>query len=910
MPFRRFARRIRSRQPVGKHGTNSNRPLRFEPLEDRRLLSITVDTLIDENDGVGIGAGTSLREAIAAAAPGDTINFAVTGTINLTYGATNSTHQLTIDKNLAIQGPGADLLTINAFDPTPTQKNGDGSRAFTIDDGNATSLSNVSISGLTITGGDINTAGGAILAKENLTLSNSVVSGNTTTQVSRTAGGAGIYSSNGSSKPNTLSIVGSTFTGNLATNSEGGAVRKRYGSLLMDGCLITNNSATYAGGVSAADGNIVAQIQNCTITQNKATGPASLIGGGGIVCVGGSLTVSSSTISNNTANQGAGIYAVSLISLTVQNSVISGNVAANAGGGIFVNSGQLINITDSLFNLNSAVNGGGGIDASSTRITVTRTTISNNQGRQGGGIFTEMNTAAVTLNSDTITGNKATIGGGGGIDLVGAATVSDCDISNNSAAGSGGAIVLDLSSSLTLNRTTIRQNTAKNGGGVAAGHRTLTVSSSTLTGNRALNGSGGAIDSIGTISIDQTEISGNSATTQGGGISFVAPNSSSTFSLTNSTVSGNTAAFGGGVSVNGQSSANVTNSTVSGNVASTEAGGIYVGTTATTVRSSTITANNAPDGHGSGIDFLRTTIAGTSLKIGSTIISGNIHSDIDFKGIGSDELHSLGYNLVGAGNETPSFNQPGDQVGILNPQLADLADNGGLTETHALLAGSPALNAGDPAALGGVGTTPLYDQRGKPMSRVAGGRIDIGAYESQPIPAAFMGDFNADGSVDTLDYIVWRHAQGTTGLTPYTGADATGDGVVGPDDYTVWRAHFGATVPTVPSMGSSASFASSQPLAAADQVITPSPAIDHPSAIYPATLTICGPATISKSIKQAENILSSSRDEALSAWLTVAERNHSFVSFADSQDSSDSASNGAGKCADAAFESLAASVSL
>ncbi len=252
----------------GGHRWRNNRRLRFEPLEDRRLLSITVDTLVDENNGLGIGAGTSLREAIAAAAPGDTINFAVTGTINLSYGATNSTKQLTIDKNLTIQGPGADLLTINAFDPTPAQKNGDGSRVFTIDDGNAASLSDVAISGLTLAGGDVNTAGGAIFTKENLTLSNSVVTGNTNTQASRTAGGAGIYSSNGSAKPNSLTILGSTFTGNTATNSEGGAVRKRYGSLLMDGCSITGNSATYAGGVSAADGNVVAQIQNCTITQN------------------------------------------------------------------------------------------------------------------------------------------------------------------------------------------------------------------------------------------------------------------------------------------------------------------------------------------------------------------------------------------------------------------------------------------------------------------------------------------------------------------------------------------------------------------------------------------------------------------------------------------------------------------
>ncbi len=71
-----------------------------------------------------------------------------------------------------------------------------------------------------------------------------------------------------------------------------------------------------------------------------------------------------------------------------------------------------------------------------------------------------------------------------------------------------------------------------------------------------------------------------------------------------------------------------------------------------------------------------------------------------------------------------------------------LADNGGPTLTHALVAGSPARNAGDPAAMAGVGDVPLYDQRGEPFGRVAGGRIDIGAYESQLL--SLVVDTNSD----------------------------------------------------------------------------------------------------------------------------------------------------------------------
>src|SRR5262249_16650523 len=125
------------------HQPTAARQLRFERLESRQLLSITVDTLVDENNGVGLGAGTSLREAIAAAASGDTIDFSVTGTISLSVGSGNTNHQLTINKNLTINGPGANLLTIQAFDPTPATKNGDGSRVFSIDNGNSGTLLDV-----------------------------------------------------------------------------------------------------------------------------------------------------------------------------------------------------------------------------------------------------------------------------------------------------------------------------------------------------------------------------------------------------------------------------------------------------------------------------------------------------------------------------------------------------------------------------------------------------------------------------------------------------------------------------------------------------------------------------------------------------------------------------------------------
>ena len=87
-----------------------SRLLRFESLEDRRLLSITVNTLVDEADGSIVDGDISLRDAIAVAPIGETINFSVTGTIQL-----SSLGQLNITKGVTIDGPGSLSLTLPSF---------------------------------------------------------------------------------------------------------------------------------------------------------------------------------------------------------------------------------------------------------------------------------------------------------------------------------------------------------------------------------------------------------------------------------------------------------------------------------------------------------------------------------------------------------------------------------------------------------------------------------------------------------------------------------------------------------------------------------------------------------------------------------------------------------------------------
>ncbi len=107
-------------------------------------------------------------------------------------------------------------------------------------------------------------------------------------------------------------------------------------------------------------------------------------------------------------------------------------------------------------------------------------------------------------------------------------------------------------------------------------------------------------------------------------------------------------------------------------------------------------------------------------EIGNTILNNNSGFNID------GTITSHGYNLSsddGGGNLTG----PGDQINT-DPMIGPLQNNGGPTLTHALLPGSPAINAGDP----NFTPPPFYDQRGYPFVRVFNGRIDIGSFETQP----------------------------------------------------------------------------------------------------------------------------------------------------------------------------------
>jgi hypothetical protein len=366
-------------------------------------------------------------------------------------------------------------------------------------------------------------------------------------------------------------------------------------------------------------------------------------------------------------------------------------------------------ITDG--NVSGVSDSGGGI-SNFGLLTLTNVVVTYNTANfTGGGLA---NNNVLTLNDSYVGNNTATTGMGGGIANNGNLNVDNSTIDNNSALGStgvGGGIANNLT--LNINNSTISGNLAANYGGGINNNGTLTVNNSILGNNIASNNAGGGIyNDVGTLTINASTLSGNSSL-NGGGIYTIR----GTVIITNSTFSGNSAepsnGSGGGIASSSPGTVTITNSTVSNN--SAFYGGGIAAITNVTIRN-TIIANSAAGGD----------CAGALADGGHNIVEDN----------------SCGF------------------TGGSDPLLGPLANNGGLTKTHALLSGSPAIDAGSNAVCA-AGPVNNLDQRG--LIRPQGAVCDIGAFELEtyfskidlPLANANHGslawsDYDNDGDDDLL----------------------------------------------------------------------------------------------------------------------------------------------------------------
>jgi hypothetical protein len=261
----------------------------------------------------------------------------------------------------------------------------------------------------------------------------------------------------------------------------------------------------------------------------------------------------------------------------------------------------------------------------------------------------------------------------------------------NNAGGQGGGIYLhNVTSKLTLTNSVVSGNSAASGGGIFTWHGgTLTVNNSTISGNQATGSGGGIYTQNGVTTVTNSTINDNSGN-PGGGILSIGNPQFAILTVINSTISGNTTLGYGAGMANLDGVASVTNSTISNNLAGKYDGAFYS-------NNSTPTLKNTILDNGS----VRNCVSQLVIADGG----GNISSD-----------------------ETCLFSAANSRNNA-TPQLGPLADNGGPTLTHALLAGSPAIDLIDASAC--AVTT---DQRG--AARPANGACDSGAFEygSQPVP--------------------------------------------------------------------------------------------------------------------------------------------------------------------------------
>jgi hypothetical protein len=392
---------------------------------------------------------------------------------------------------------------------------------------------------------------------------------------------------------------------------------------------------------------------------------------------------------------------------------------------------------------------GGGILVDHATLTLRDAILLGNQADTGSGIYSN---GTLTVVNTEFSFNGQSGAQGAGIYSIGALTVTDSRFFNNDAAyGFGGAVHVE-SGTARIIRSRFQNNRADTGGAVYVSSGQATVLDSTFADNRVGKGSGGAIHNHGAVAIVHSTLSHNLTDYdrgEGAGVYSLG-----SLTMVDSTVSGNQAqngGVGGGVVIAG-GTANIADSTI---VLNTGSGGVVQ-------------------------------TAGT-VVLANTIVAGNTDTDI----VGT--VGTADNNLIG-----------GNLASIVDPTLAD---NGGPTMTHALVANGPAIDAGDNAKLpadsldldgDGNTTEPIpFDQRGRGFPRVLNGIVDIGAIELGCVPISIAPLPNGSAG---FSYSQQLNASGGQG--PYTFAAATlppglalsSDGVLSGTPSTVGTFTFDVTV--------------------------------------------------------------------------------------------------------------------
>ncbi|MAT99985.1 MAG: hypothetical protein CL608_22825 [Anaerolineaceae bacterium] len=524
-----------------------------------------------------------------------------------------------------------------------------------------------------------------------------------------------------------------TFNGNSATDTfidaQGNSrvLNVTAGAVVFNGLTIQNGVAVDGAGIRISGATTNVTLNNSTVFSNSAT-----TNGGGVYLQSGILTLQNSEVVTNTAAlDGGGIYTLRG-DITSDNSSINYNSADRAGG-VFVNldtASLTLNSGEIAFNTGSTEVDltnfpGGGIFVAAGTATLNGGEIKSNHAYRGGGIL--VSSGQVTLNDAQIISNTATYGGGVYVLNTGSWFTQTAGIiaTNQSTAtvefGGGGLYIFNGNAAL-LGGSVMTNTAASFGGGMEVRFGTLLVDGATIADNQSGAMGGGIYNSGGDVTIQDSLVSGNIAASNGGGIATSYDDGPSQTSIENSAILSNAAgsvAAGGGVSINndpglGGGVITLTNVTLSGNSAGNGAGLATEESSTATLTNVTISENSANNNGGGLSNSTGTLTVGNSIIYNNTAPSGNNCSGT---------ISSAGNNMDGDGS--CNLNASGDTVD--NPLLQPLALNGGDTLNYALGSGSPAIDAGSDTLC------PATDQRGNLRPIDGDGdstpTCDIGAYE-------------------------------------------------------------------------------------------------------------------------------------------------------------------------------------
>jgi len=424
-------------------------------LEQRIVPStITVTTTSDSGPG-------SLRQAITDAnktAGNDIIDFNFTSggshTIALTAALPNIIDASTVG-TVTINGTGASLLTIDA--------QGGNFSIFTINAGG-----DLNISGVTVTGANSGTFGGAFRTSGTTTISNSTISSNTASQ------GGGIWNAGSAN----LTVNNSTLSGNAAL-TEGGAIWNDGGATVhINSSILSGNLATTPSGVfGTGNGGAIRNNSGGTITISDSILSGNNANyGGAIDNTRGTLTITNSTISGNTSRTSGGILNY-YGTVTISDSTLSGNTSYN-GGAIWNNSNLTITNSTLSGNTSKTSGKGGGIyNRFDGTLNIANTTLASNTANLGGGIF---NGGALTLTNSTLSGNSATTNGGGIYNTNQGTHVGIINIANTIIANSTGGDYVGIGSTIGTNSNNLVED------GSIANNSSTSLGSGDISGDPGL----------------------------------------------------------------------------------------------------------------------------------------------------------------------------------------------------------------------------------------------------------------------------------------------------------------------------------------------------------------------------------------------------------------------------------------